>query len=195
MDDEKKIVHDHELDLTPVDQELNLEFIRKAEQEDAEQEFEFKLNSRRDERHLAFYLLYAIDRSDYSMTLDEAIPAFEKGFDITVPKKSLAITLVQGVLENRDELDRQLTPFLKNWRLERLGCCTRLILHLALWELSQHDTISSVVINEAIELAKAFAEKDAYRFINGILDEIAKKKVEVTQEEKVEGAQEKKTEE
>ena len=38
------------------------------------------------------------------------------------------------------------------------------------------DTASTVIINEAIELAKAFSEKDAYKFINGILDEAAKAK-------------------
>jgi N utilization substance protein B len=45
---------------------------------------------------------------------------------------------------------------------------------MALWELNQKGAIPSIIINEAIELAKQFAEQDSYRFINGILDEICK---------------------
>ena len=65
-------------------------------------------------------------------------------------------------------------PLLKNWKLERLGCCTLLILRMAFWELQQENAVTSIVINEAIELAKTFAEKDSYRFVNGILDEACK---------------------
>lgn len=162
-----------DLDLTPIDQELELELLKKNELEE-EHEFRFRPGSRRDERQLALYLLYALDRAEYSISLSEAARAFEKGFEIIIPDNSYALTLTQGVLDSGQELDASLTPFLKNWRLERLGCCTRLILHLALWELRKPDAISSIIINEAIELAKMFAEKDAYRFVNGILDEVSK---------------------
>ena len=159
----------------PVDAELDAEYAQKLEAAAAvDAEFNFKLSSRRDERFLAFYLLYAVDRADYSISLEEALENFEGGFEAEVPHNSYSLTLVRGALVHRDELDAYLVPFLKNWPLERLGCCTRLILRLAVWELKQEHSISSIVINEAIELAKAFAEKDAYRFINGILDEVAK---------------------
>jgi N utilization substance protein B len=67
-------------------------------------------------------------------------------------------------------------PFLHNWRFDRIGCCTKLILRFAMWELFYTDTPDSIVINEAVELAKCFSEKDAYKFINGILDEAIKSK-------------------
>ena len=158
----------------PIDAELDQEYAKKLAESQPEAEFSFKLGSRRDERFLAFYLLYALDRSDYSISLDEAIESFEAGFETTVPKGCFAISLAHGAIEHRTELDAYLVPFLKNWPLERLGCCTRLILRLAVWELQQEGAVGSIVMNEAIELAKSFAEKDAYRFINGILDEIAK---------------------
>jgi transcription antitermination factor NusB len=120
-------------------------------------------------------LLYAIDRSEYTIGLKEAIKNFEQGFEVVIPHTSFALKAVEGALEKRLEFDEQLKPHLKNWQLERLGCCTRLILYLALWELAQSGSLSSIVINEAVEMAKTFAEKDAYRFINGILDEIFKK--------------------
>ena len=126
--------------------------------------------SRRDSRCLAFQLLYAWDRFDYDIPLENIIGNFEKGFGIKIPKDSIAVQMVKGATEKSEELDELIKPLLQNWKIERIGCCTKLILRLALWELMQPDSIPSVVINEAIELAKAFAEQDAHKFVNGILD-------------------------
>lgn len=130
--------------------------------------------SRRDMRALAFHFIYAMDRSDYQVSLEDIIQNFRNGFNVEIDDDSLAVRMAQGAIEQHEELDELVKPLLHNWKLERLGCCTRLILRLALWELQQPDAIASIVINEAIELAKAFAEKDAYKFINGILDEASK---------------------
>jgi N utilization substance protein B len=129
--------------------------------------------SRRDERVLAFHLLYAVEQHEYEDSI-ESVAEMLRVFDIEVPKDSRCLLLARGAIEKREDLDKLMLPFLKNWRLERLGCCTRLILRLALYEFSLPDSISNVIINEAIELAKEFAEKDSYRFINGILDEYSK---------------------
>ena len=126
--------------------------------------------SRRNSRCLAFQLMYAWDRFDYNIPFEEIIENFEKGFDIEIPKDSLAVQMVKGTTKIEEELDNIIKPLLKNWKIERIGCCTILILRLALWELLQPESIPNVVINEAIELAKAFAEEDAHKFVNGILD-------------------------
>jgi transcription antitermination protein NusB len=141
------------------------------------------ITTRRDVRSLAFHLLYAADRLEYSVPFQEIVEDFRSGYDLEITDDSLAIQMAQDVVERREELDEQIKPYLKNWKLERLGCCTRLILRMALWELQQLDAIPSVIINEAIELAKSFAEKDAYKFINGILDEMCEK-LELTNGEK-----------
>jgi transcription antitermination protein NusB len=161
-------------DLTPIDAELDIDLLPKIEEENGDAGPEFKLQTRRDERQLALCLLYALDRTEYSVTLEDVVKRFEQGFDFKIPRKSFTMALVTGVSEDVQVLDEQLKPYLKNWRLERLGGCTHLILRMALWELRQPKAIASIVINEAVELAKTFAEKDAYRFVNGILDEIAK---------------------
>jgi transcription antitermination protein NusB len=44
----------------------------------------------------------------------------------------------------------------------------------AVWEFKNTETDARIIINEAIELAKCFAEEDAYRFVNGILDPVSK---------------------
>ncbi len=161
----------------PIDSELDMAQTSSQEQQDIEiEDFlkEINLESRKDERVVAFLLTYAVDRFDYTTTLEAVVDNFSRGFDLVISETSYAFSLAQGTIEKRDHLDSKMVPYLKNWRLERLGCCTRLILRLALWELEQSGSIPSIVINEAVELAKVFAEKDAYKFVNGILDEYCK---------------------
>lgn len=132
--------------------------------------------SRRDVRSLIFHLLYAMEAFDYTVSLSEIIYLFNREFQTDIPEEGEIALTTQAVVSARDALDEQIKPLLANWRLERLGCSTRLILRLALWEMNHDDTHATVIINEAIELAKAFSEKDAYKFVNGILDEAAKKR-------------------
>ncbi len=145
-----------------------------------------KITARRELRGLAFHFLYAVDRFDYSVSLDQIVQNFKSGYNLQIPDDSLAIEMANGVIENKADLDAKIKPLLKNWKIERLGCCTLLILRLALWELIQKNAIPSIIINEAIELAKCFAEKDSYKFINGILDGI-RKKLGLSEERKEEG--------
>jgi len=132
--------------------------------------------SMRDKRALAFHFVYAMEQLDYSVSLESVIDNFRRGFGLDIEDDSYSIQLAKGAIENREEYDAEVEPLLENWKLKRLSCCTRIILWVALWELGQKDAIPNIVLNEAIELAKAFAEKDAYKFINGILDEIVKKR-------------------
>ncbi len=131
--------------------------------------------SRRDIRSIIFHLLYALESLEYSASAQSVALGFNSEYDMCIPVDGEIISTVTSVVDKRVELDDYLLPFLANWRLERLGCCTRLIVRLALWEMLYTDTPSTIVINEAIELAKCFSEKDAYKFVNGILDEVAKK--------------------
>ena len=130
--------------------------------------------SRRDVRSLIFHFLYAMDAYEYNVSLETVIDDFNRGFDLEIPFDSEVAYITQSVIDERDALDELVKPLLINWRFERIGLCTKLILRLALWELLNTDTPASIVINEAIELAKCFSETDAYKFVNGILDEIVK---------------------
>lgn len=139
-----------------------------------EQPFEYEKLSRRCIRSLIFHYLYAVESFDYDVSVESVVDLFNRGFELDVPIKSEVVETTRSVVEQRDMLDERVKPFLANWRLERIGVCTRLVMRLALWELLNTDTPSTIVINEAIELAKCFSEDDAYRFVNGILDEFTK---------------------
>ena len=129
----------------------------------------------RDTRALIFHLLYAIDCLDYTVSLNSVVDNFNRGFDLAIQPDSKVFTIAHSIINNRDALDKMILPLLVNWRFERIGVCTKLILRFALWELTELKTAHSIVINEAIELAKCFAEHDAYKFVNGVLDEAVKK--------------------
>lgn len=136
----------------------------------------YKNLSRREIRSLIFQLLYAAESHEYKDSLESISDNISRGYNIEIPHDSAAFTTVHAIIERRDELDKHIMPFLHNWRFDRIGCCTKLILRFAMWELFYTDTPDSIVINEAVELAKCFSEKDAYKFINGILDEAIKSK-------------------
>ena len=85
-----------------------------------------------------------------------------------------AEALVLGVLGRGAELDAHIESASQNWRLSRMPVVDRNILRLSAYELlTATDVPGSVCINEAIELAKRFGDKDSKAFVNGILDRIA----------------------
>ena len=131
--------------------------------------------SRREVRSLIMHLLYAIDAFEYDASLEMITDNFNRGFNLAIPFESEVFKISQLIIEQRDMLDNAIKPLLHNWRFDRIGVCTKLILRLALWELYNTKTSANIVMNEAIELAKCFAERDAYKFVNGILDEAVKK--------------------
>lgn len=131
--------------------------------------------SRREVRSLIYHVLYAMESFDYHEPLEDIIANFNRGFDLSIPLTSDVVSISREVIQRREELDELVKPHLSNWRFERVSVSARLILRLAVWELTYTDTPSTIVINEAIELTKCFAETDAYRFVNGVLDSFVKK--------------------
>ena len=80
--------------------------------------------------------------------------------------------LFEGVVKNASELDAVVTAHMDNWRLERLALIDRAILRLGVHELRAGTAPRKVVVDEAVELAKAFSSEDAAGFVNGVLDSV-----------------------
>lgn len=88
-------------------------------------------------------------------------------------------SLVNSVRRERESIDEVLASVVENFAPERIDPVDRAILRLATWEiLHDADVPAPVAINEAIELAKRFGTTDSGRFVNGILDKIAKQKAD-----------------
>ena len=91
-------------------------------------------------------------------------------------QKDFALGLYEGVMEHIEECDKAIIAHLKEWDFERLGAIERATLRLAAYEILFTELDSAVVINEAVEITKAFGTEQSPKFINGVLDAIAKDK-------------------
>lgn len=91
-------------------------------------------------------------------------------------QKDFALTLFDGVMAHIELIDTAIERHLKEWDFSRLGTIERATLRLGAYEALYSDLDSAVVINEAIEVAKAFGTEQSPKFINGVLDAIAKEK-------------------
>ncbi|HCH63846.1 MAG TPA: transcription antitermination factor NusB [Deltaproteobacteria bacterium] len=138
--------------------------------------------SRRRAREFALQALYGLDqaRDAPAARMLTALWEFqvdERGFD-TRPADSgeqeYAGKLVSGVKLRQSEIDGLIEAASTNWRLVRMPVVDRNLLRMATYELLVcHDVPASVAINEAVELAKRYGEKESRAFVNGILDRIA----------------------
>jgi N utilization substance protein B len=83
--------------------------------------------------------------------------------------------LVSGTLEHLVTIDRTIEKYAENWEICRMAYVDRNILRLSTYEMCHLEDIPlKVAINEAVELAKRYGEPDSSKFVNGILDKIAK---------------------
>lgn len=82
-----------------------------------------------------------------------------------------------GVLETKDELDAAIAETAKGWKLSRLSKVVHNIMRLSVYEMTKlTDVPFAVSINEAVELAKKYDDDKAPKFVNGVLNTIAKNK-------------------
>ncbi len=83
--------------------------------------------------------------------------------------------IVDGVIDNRDAIDEQITTFSKDWSLERMPAVDRALLRIGTWEILYNDEVpTAVAIDEAVELAKEFSTDDSGSFVHGVLARIAR---------------------
>lgn len=133
--------------------------------------------SQRAHRALAVQILYAIDRSNDAFDEFDStnfINRFITNYNIAVELDCFALQLVQNVHKNVDFLESKIDKQSKNWCPERIGCLTKIIIKIAMTEIIYNISPAKIAIDEAIELAKDFCEQDAYKFVNGILDNFFK---------------------
>ncbi len=124
-------------------------------------------------RVLAFQALYGWDMTGNSK---EEVFVFD-WLKEEVAEDTLLFSrlMISGVLDNTEEIDKQIREHLHKWDFDRLAKVDLAILRLSVYSLLfQKDIPQRVVINEAIEIAKEYAADESYKFINGVLDGIAK---------------------
>jgi N utilization substance protein B len=123
-------------------------------------------------REIALKALYQMDVSgDASL---ESMAAFFENQPGDDRAQRFARQIVVGVCSERDALDERLAESIENWSIKRLSRIDHNILRMGLYELMRlNDIPAPVTIDEAIELAKRYGDRDSAPFINGVLDRIA----------------------
>lgn len=89
---------------------------------------------------------------------------------------SYCLSLLDGVVANKERIDPTITAAAENWRLSRMMPADRNVLRLGTYEL-MHDPDGQpleVVISEAIDLSRRFGSAESPKFVNGVLDKIAR---------------------
>ena len=128
-------------------------------------------------REAALQMLYQceIGKAGAYASIATYWPARDAEDDVPEPLRTFANDLVRGTLDRQAEIDRMLQAHAQNWRIERMNVIDRLVLRMAVYEmLTQNETPSKVIINEAIELARSFSGEEAVGFVNGVLDAVRK---------------------
>ena len=134
------------------------------------------MSARTKARKRALDILYVADIREIS--IDDALVA-ETQRAMAEPERNTswgyAREIVQGVIDHAEEVDRLLSTHSTAWPLDRMPAVDRGILRIAVWELRWNpDVPVGVAIDEAVELAKELSTDDSPRFVNGILNGIAK---------------------
>ncbi len=133
---------------------------------------------RRLARETALQILYgydAIPQPPTGAALASALEHHFRHFDITQPAREFCAELVSGTLRRRTELDQEIERLAENWTVSRMPLIDRNLLRLSVNELLHFsETPPSVIIDEAIEIAKEFGTAETPAFLNGILDNLRK---------------------
>lgn len=124
-------------------------------------------------RELALKVLFQLE-SESGDDVDEVLRYHATEGAATDEVAVFAKELVNGVLGNREKLDRILSEASENWRLDQMAKVDRVILRIAVYEIAIDRKVpTKAAINESIELAKTFSGDEAGRFVNGILGRVA----------------------
>ncbi len=125
-------------------------------------------------RIIALQTLYEQDfrheAGDVDFNLDEVLARNIARYQDMVDDKQFIERLVRGVVEHEKAFDEQLGPIAPEWPIDQIARMDRVVLRIGLYELQfEKDVPPKVVINEAVELAKAFGGDNSSKFINGVL--------------------------
>lgn len=117
-------------------------------------------------------LLYAYDLGNEGIAkfVDEIL----EDKKIRNKQKDFALKLFNGTIDNLEKIDEEIISHLNQGGLTDIGSVEKSILRLAVFEIMVDGLDKAIVINEAIELSKKLASDTAPKFINGLLDKVAK---------------------
>ncbi len=128
-------------------------------------------------RARALQALYAWDmRGGDITTLEKVATQVWDDLSISPEERTVAGPIVRMVAGKQRDLDLELADVTTNWRLERIGAVERCVLRMAAAELTIGVTPPKVVIQEGVTLAERYGSAQSAKFVNGVLDALARRR-------------------
>mgnify|MGYP003297239054 CR=1 FL=1 len=125
--------------------------------------------TRHEQRYKAMTILYQAflyESNNIDYNIDDII---EEQME---EKIKFVVSIVKGVLEEREKIDEIANKYLENWDISRLGFTDQAIIRMGIYEIMWTDTPDVTCIDEAIELAKEYSDEKVCKMINGVLDKV-----------------------
>jgi transcription antitermination protein NusB len=120
--------------------------------------------------------LYAWDlRAGSGAKLETVAAQIWDDLSVSPEERTLASALIRTFVYKKDTIDAALSEVTTNWRMERLAVLDRCVLRLGAAELERAETPPKVVIQEAVTLAERYSGVKSAKFVNGVLDALARK--------------------
>jgi len=117
------------------------------------------------------------DVNDANFDLSEVLERNIARYQEVLEDKDFISRIVHGTTAKQDELDAVIVPVAPEWPIDQIARMDRALLRMGIYELlHDNDAPPKVVINEAVELAKAFGGDNSSKFINGVLGTVLKNK-------------------
>ncbi len=113
---------------------------------------------------------FRVECNDKDFNLKDVLNRNVRRYSDMVDDRAFIEELVAGVDAKQSELDAMLQPIAPDWPIDQIARMDRLVLRIGAYELSFNTQVPpKVVINEAVELAKAFGGENSSKFVNGVL--------------------------
>ncbi|MBA7569181.1 Transcription antitermination protein NusB [subsurface metagenome] len=128
--------------------------------------------TRKKVRALVLQALYELDSAGHKV--EDVVNSLLVKEGLSEENKAFACGLINGVIQNKEEIDRNIQRFAPAWPIQQIPVVDRNILRLAIFEiLLDNEVPVKVAINEAVELAKTFGSDNSPKFVNGVLGSIS----------------------
>lgn len=120
---------------------------------------------------------FRLEAHDENFDLEEVLTRNIARYQDMVDDTEFVKQLVHGVIKHEKKLDATLQPVAPEWPIEQIARMDRMILRMGLYELQEEQGVPpKVVINEAVELAKAFGGENSSKFVNGVLGTVLRQR-------------------
>ena len=127
------------------------------------------MKTRNEVREIALRIIYKVNIFDDANVYYDVEDLIKEEYEV---ENDFVNSLVNGVIEKRDELTNLVNKYMSDWSLNRLNKVDEALFLLSSYELKYLDTPSIVSINEWVEISKKYSDLEVTKMLNGVLDNI-----------------------